>query len=119
NPDDHKVCGPEPRPAPANAIIFSGVGRFKKFVNSDNNGVGNQTWVVFRVYIEDRSEPGGRHPGGAVEPPDIYCFEAWALPGSQTDFDNDLAKALRTAVAAQGCAFITGHAPGTLPPTSV
>src|SRR5213078_4787777 len=32
NPDDHKFCGPQPRPAPANAIIFSGVGRFKPFV---------------------------------------------------------------------------------------
>src|SRR5262249_37191743 len=64
NPDDHKVCGPQPRPAPANAIIFSGIGQFSPA--NDSNGK-KATWVVFRVYIEDRSEPGGFHPKGAVE----------------------------------------------------
>src|SRR5436190_14151876 len=76
NPDDHKVCGPQPRPAPANAIIFSGIG----ILSPDSDGTGNgknAEWVVFRVYIEDRSEPGGFHPKGSVEPADIYCFQAW------------------------------------------
>jgi hypothetical protein len=27
NPDDHKLCGPQPRPSPANSLIFSGIGR--------------------------------------------------------------------------------------------
>src|SRR5207249_199996 len=86
NPDDHKFCGPQPRPAPANAIIFSGVGRFKPLVTDSNaNGNGNPAeWVVFRVYIEDRSEPGGFHPKGAIEPADIYCFQAWRTGISTT-----------------------------------
>jgi len=76
NPDDHKICGPQPRPAPANAIIFSGIGTVSP---ADVTGVNGKLaeYVVFRVYIEDRSEPGGFHPKGAVEPADIYCFQAW------------------------------------------
>jgi len=77
NPDDHKVCGPEPRPAPANAIIFSGIGQFSPASQNSGVNAARAEWVVFRVYIEDRSEPGGFHPKGSVEPADIYCFQAW------------------------------------------
>jgi len=77
NPDDHKVCGPEPRPAPANAIIFTGIGKVTPTDDIQGGRAAQAEWVVFRVYIEDRSEPGGGHPGGAVEPADVYCFQAW------------------------------------------
>jgi len=118
NPDDHKFCGPQPRPAPANAIIFSGVGRFKPFV-TDNNGNGNGNpaeWVVFRVYIEDRSEPGGFHPKGAVEPADIYCFQAWRTGISTTkrpDFCT-IAPDFRRALAQANCDFLTALETGAL-----
>src|SRR5439155_1203518 len=81
NPDDPTICGPQPRPAPANAIIFSGVGALKKLVSSNSKGKTSEQPVIFRVYIEDRSEPGGTLPGGAQKPPDIYCFQAWAVNG--------------------------------------
>jgi hypothetical protein len=77
NPDDHKVCGPQPRPSPANAIIFSGIGRITPEDDARGPRADRSEWVVFRVYIEDRSEPGGFHPGGARKPADIYCFQAW------------------------------------------
>ena len=118
NPDDHKFCGPQPRPAPANAIIFSGVGRFKPFV-TDNNGNGNGNpaeWVVFRVYIEDRSEPGGFHPKGAVEPADIYCFQAWRTGISTTkrpDFCT-IAPDFRRALGQANCDFLTALETGAL-----
>jgi len=118
NPDDHKVCGPEPRPAPANAIIFSGVGRFRAGVTDSNgNGRGQDEWVVFRVYIEDRSEPGGFHPRGAVEPADIYCFQAWRTGISanrRPDFTT-VATAFRMAVGQANCDFVDALSTGALP----
>src|SRR5262249_34083150 len=36
NPDDHRICGPEPRPAPANALIFTGIGTFTPGTNTAN-----------------------------------------------------------------------------------
>src|SRR5262249_38553853 len=106
--DDHKVCGPEPRPAPANAIIFSGVGQIAP---ADNNGVNGKAaeWVVFRVYIEDRSEPGGGHPGGAVEPADIYCFQAWKTGiavSKKPDFCS-VAPDFRRCLGQANCDFLT------------
>jgi len=116
NPDDHKVCGPEPRPAPANAIIFSGLG----ILSPDSDGTGNgknAEWVVFRVYIEDRSEPGGFHPKGSVEPADIYCFQAWRthiLLSRKPDFCA-IAPAFRTCLGEANCAFLSALESGTLP----
>jgi len=126
NPDDHKVCGPQPRPAPANAIIFSGIGTIAP---ADANGVDGKRaeWVVFRVYIEDRSEPGGFHPKGAVEPADVYCFQAWhtgiqvtkkpdfcalgvGAPGS-TLAGVDINE-FRTALGNANCTFINGFTAG-------
>jgi hypothetical protein len=117
NPDDHKICGPEPRPAPANAIIFSGVAMLRSCVSSGNNGKGSEIPVVFMVYIEDRSEPGGLHPKGSVNPPDVYCFQAWAIQGN--NFNSGDAQALRQAVAQAGCAYISNHAEGAMPPSTV
>src|SRR5207249_1400443 len=111
NPDDHKVCGPQPRPSPANAIIFSGVGKLTPA--SDNGANGNQAdWVVFRVYIEDRSEPGGFHPKGAIQPADIYCFQAWKTgirSAGRPDFTT-VAPAFRTALGQANCDFLNALA---------
>jgi hypothetical protein len=116
NPDDHKICGPEPRPAPANSIIFTGLG---SLVPVTDNGSAKQQeqWVVFRVYIEDRSEPGGNHPKGAVEPADIYCFQAW-YTGILTSHKPDFSKidaAFRTALGADSCAFLDALTGGAIP----
>jgi uncharacterized repeat protein (TIGR01451 family) len=109
NPDDHRICGPEPRPAPANALIWSGVGELKNGdLGNGNNKPGE--WVIIRVYIVDRSEPGGGHPKGAIPPADIYCFQAWKTGISTTkkpDFSL-VATALRTAIAQDACAFLNG-----------
>jgi hypothetical protein len=107
NPDDRKMCGPLPRPAPANAIIFTGIGRLSP---ASDTGVDQKRaeYVVFRVYIEDRSEPGGGHPGGAVEPADIYCFQAWktgVLVQRRPDFSG-VAVDFRRALQADSCAFL-------------
>jgi hypothetical protein len=112
NPDDHKICGPEPRPSPANAIIFSGVGYIKSCETANQKGKATEQPVVFLVYIEDRSEPGGSHPGGSNRPDDIYCFQAWALNG--TNIDSPSNQNTRRAVAQYACDFIDGRASGTL-----
>jgi len=126
NPDDHKVCGPQPRPAPANAIIFSGVGKVTPTDDFRGSRAAQAEWVIFRVYIEDRSEPGGFHPKGAVEPADIYCFQAWKTGikvSKKPDFST-VSPAFRSALGAANCAFLdalkNGALPiGTLPPPVV
>jgi hypothetical protein len=117
NPDDHKVCGPQPRPAPANAIIWSGVGTITPTDDARGSRAAQKQWVIFRVYIEDRSEPGGGHPGGAVEPADIYCFQAWKtgiLVSKKPDFST-ISPAFRTALGAANCAFLESLKSGALP----
>src|SRR5437867_8521693 len=69
NPD-RRICGPEPRRAPANKITFSGVGDY-----TFGNGV-KTVPAVFRVDITDRSE--GNSPSSTL-PPDRYRFRAWLL----------------------------------------
>jgi len=78
NADDHKVAGPQPRPAPANKIVFTGVGDW-----ADPNGRRAPRATLFRVDIEDRSEPGGSHPHGSVWPPDRYRIRIWVLSNSE------------------------------------
>ena len=78
NEDDHKVAGPQPRPAPANKIVFTGVGDW-----ADPNGRRAPRATLFRVDIEDRSEPGGSHPKGGVPPPDRYRIRIWVLTTSE------------------------------------
>jgi len=117
NPDDHKVCGPQPRPSPANAIIFSGVGRLIPTDDIQGSGLENAEWVVFRVYIEDRSEPGGFHPKGAIEPADIYCFQAWKTGikvSNKPDFST-VAPEFRVALGAANCEFLAALESGALP----
>jgi hypothetical protein len=112
NPDDHKICGPEPRPAPANAIIFSGVGYISSCETANQKGKAGRQAVIFRVYIEDRSEPGGNFPGGGKAPADVYCFQAWAISGQ---IDSATTIANRNAVAADNCNFLNSYTQGSLP----
>jgi len=121
NPDDRRICGPLPRPAPANAIIFTGIGTFTPQTNNVNGKKAAARYVVFRVYIEDRSEPGGIHPGGAKMPGTVYCFQAWDTGMAVTkkpDFTT-LASSFRMALGADSCAFLTSMSNGTLPPGSL
>jgi uncharacterized repeat protein (TIGR01451 family) len=129
NPTDHKICGPEPRPAPANAIIFSGLGIFQPAACGASGKNQPLRWFVFRVYIEDRSEPGGLHPGGAKQPADVYCFQAWdtGITVQKHSVASDVVPDFRRCLAADSCAFIesistssnTGVPPGTLPSSTV
>jgi hypothetical protein len=117
NPDDHKVCGPQPRPAPANAIIWSGIGKVTPVDDVRGSRAAQAEWVVFRVYIEDRSEPGGGHPKGAVEPADIYCFQAWKTGikvSKKPDFSG-IAAEFRTALGEANCEFLEALEAGTFP----
>jgi hypothetical protein len=90
NPGD-RICGPEPRRAPANKIAFSGVGSYTM-----SNGRKTPKSVVFRVDLEDRGEPGGAFPRGAKAPPDRYRMRIWFISG---DSDSASNRALRDAVA--------------------
>jgi len=74
NKDDRKVAGPQPRPAGANKIVFTGVGDW-----ADPNGRRAPRATLFRVDLEDRSEPGGSHPNGSVPPADRYRIRIWVL----------------------------------------
>lgn len=126
NKDDRKICGPLPRPAPANAIIFTGIGTFTPNTSTGNGKNAQRRYVVFRVYIEDRSEPGGIHPKGGNMPGTVYCFQAWDTgisTAKKMQFD-DLAKDFRIALGEDSCAFLAalsnGNLPqGSLPPTTV
>jgi hypothetical protein len=91
NPGD-RICGPEPRRAPANKICFSGVGNYTM-----SNGKKTPQSVVFRVDLEDRSEPGGAFPKGAKAPPDRYRMRMWFIAAGTAD--TPAVKALRATVA--------------------
>ena len=86
NPGD-RICGPEPRRAPANKICFTGVAAFAL-----ENGR-RDAKAAFRVDVEDRSEPGGR-PGPA--PPDRYRMRIWVLTADPDTAEN---LALRQAIS--------------------
>jgi hypothetical protein len=87
-----RPCGPEPRRAPANKIAFSGVGSYTL-----NKGKKTDNMVVFRVDLEDRSEPGGAHPKGGKPPPDRYRMRMWIIDPAEVD--SPAVKALRATVA--------------------
>jgi len=79
NPND-RASGPLPRKAPANKIAFSGIGDYAL-----TKGKKEPQSVLFRVDIEDRSEPGGAHPKGGTPPPDRYRIRIWILKPSELD----------------------------------
>src|SRR4029077_4892657 len=56
---------------PANKICFSGVGDFAL-----SHGKRSTRSVIFRVDVEDRSEPGGTN---GPEPPDQYRWRIWFI----------------------------------------
>jgi len=121
NPDDRRICGPLPSPAPANAIIFSGIGTFTPQTSVGNGKNAEKRYVVFRVYIEDRSEPGGIHPGGAKMPGTVYCFQAWDTGIAimkKPDFST-VAVDFRTALGQDSCAFMAAMQNGSLLPGSL
>jgi hypothetical protein len=62
--------------------------------------------VLFRIYVEDRGEPGNK---GLA---DVYCFQAWSISGLATDSQ---VVAARQALAQDGCQFIAHYTPGALP----
>ena len=70
----NKIAGPEASPAPANKIVFTGVG---DYALTQGNRV--PVSVLFRVDIEDRGEPGGSHPLGGKPPPDRNRTRIWIL----------------------------------------
>jgi hypothetical protein len=74
------VCGPQPPPAPANKICFSGPGDF-----TPDGGRKSERNVVFRVDAEDHGEPGRS---------DRYRIRIWFVPP-----DSDAGLALRRSVA--------------------
>jgi len=132
NPEDHRVCGPEPRPAPANALIWSGIGKLTPSTNPNGKAGRAATYAVIRVYVEDRSEPGGWHPKGSVSPADVYCFQAWdtGIPIAKKGDPNNLGTSaalggldvnvFRSTVSADSCAFLQGiSVGGTCPPGSL
>ena len=93
NPGD-RICGPEPRKAPANKICFSGVGDYT-FTNGKKT-----VKAVFRVDIEDRSEGNSQ---SSSSPPDRYRIRLWVLDpscGRNPDPNSAEAMALRYAASA-------------------
>ena len=92
NPGD-RICGPEPRKAPANRIAFSGVGDY-------TYTTGKKTLkAIFRVDIEDRGE-GNSH--ASTQPNDRYRMRLWILDpslGRSADPTDPANIALRKAVA--------------------
>jgi hypothetical protein len=76
NPGD-RICGPEPRRAPDNKICFSGAGDYAL-----GNGKRDRRSVVFRVDVEDHSEPGGTN---GPNPPDHYRIRIWFVEADSTD----------------------------------
>ena len=75
--------GPEPRSASANKICFSGVGDI-----STDGGKRDVRSALFRVDIEDRSEPGGDNLKGR-NPADRYRIRIWILTDDELDSLND------------------------------
>src|SRR5438093_271207 len=76
NPDD-RICGPEPRRAPANKTRLPGAGDYAL-----TNGRRESRSVVFRVDVEDRSEPGGTN---GPPPPDRYRIRIWFVDPDTSD----------------------------------
>jgi hypothetical protein len=93
HPND-RICGPEPRRAPANKICFSGVGDYT-FTTGQKT-----VKAVFRVDIEDRSEGNSQ---ASSPPADRYRIRIWLLdPACGRGYSPDSAQglALRYAVSA-------------------
>jgi hypothetical protein len=125
NKDDHRICGPAPRPSPANALIWTGLASYTPFTDAGPSAK-QAEWIVVRVYIEDRSEPGGAHPGGASAPADIYAFQAWRTgalvskgkPLTEGEYDA-IAAPFRRALGTNSCNFLQALVDQTIPQGSM
>ncbi|MFM1767852.1 MAG: hypothetical protein RJA22_381 [Verrucomicrobiota bacterium] len=96
NPDD-RICGPEPRRAPGNKICFSGIGDY-----ASSSGNRTPRAVLFRVDIEDRSEPGNSSAGGSQAPHDRHRIRIWVLTAAELarlNNPSDRLLAMRQAIA--------------------
>ena len=89
NPGD-RICGPEPRRAPDNKICFTGVGDYTM-----TKGRRSSRTAIFRVDVEDHSEPGGTN---GPAPPDHYHIQLWLVPTNATA-DDAFHLALREAIS--------------------
>jgi len=124
-----------PRPAPDNALIWSGIASLTP-ANTVNGKQKTANYAVVRVYVEDRSEPGGFKPGGSINPADVYVFQAWdtGIPISKKANPNSLGfsskmgvdvNTFRATLSADSCAFIQAIGvngpcpPGSLPSDTV
>ncbi len=97
NPDN-RICGPEPRRAPANKITFSGVGDYVQ-----GPGRRGTRTVLFRVDLEDRSEPGNSGAQSNEVPFDRHRIRIWILTAAELDQLNNPADqllAFREAISA-------------------
>jgi len=66
----NRICGPEPRKAPANLACFSGTGEY-----SPNNSRNKSEMVAFRVEVEDHGEPGaGANSDGTDDEYRIWIY---------------------------------------------
>jgi hypothetical protein len=78
----NRNIGPEPRPAPANKIAFTGVGDWQC-----EQGGREPRSCLFRVDIEDRGEPGNAHAlaanGKQGRVPDRYRIRIWVLTDAE------------------------------------
>jgi hypothetical protein len=78
----NRHIGPLPRKAPANKIVFTGVGDW-----ACPNGRREGRACLFRVDIEDRGEPGNAHAlaadGKQGRVPDRYRIRIWVLDDAE------------------------------------
>ena len=78
----NRSIGPLPRKAPANKIVFTGIGDW-----TDTNGPRASRSTLFRVDIEDRGEPGNAHAqasnGKPGRVPDRYRIRIWVLTAAE------------------------------------
>jgi hypothetical protein len=78
----NRNIGPLPRKAPANKIVFTGVGDW-----TCETGRRAPRSCLFRVDIEDRGEPGNAHAlgadGKAGRVPDRYRIRIWVLTDAE------------------------------------
>ncbi len=94
-----RTCGPEPRKAPANKIAFSGVGDYA--LTAGNR---EKRSVLFRVDLEDRSEPGNSSARGGQPPADRHRLRIWILTPAELarlNAANDRLLDFRQAISAQ------------------
>ena len=100
--------------------MFTGVGDYAL-----TKGQRTPRSVLFRVDIEDRSEPGGSHPKGSVPPADRYRIRIWilttaelnALQGKPSSVPDQYLINFRNAISAcNGTSYRDGVSSAIQPP---